>query len=475
VTILLAAQTAFIGCEEVDDQAYTPDNALESVNPTPKSRGFVENNNRHEILMAVIDSGTDYNHPLIAGNFHFDLEDGKPVGIGYDYTGEDRWPAPYVALTSHLNPHMDQKGKEKGLLIQRRTGNLRDRFPLLSKFLDPLRNILQERESGAYHGTHVGGLMVYDEPRLGLIPYRVLPVNKIMKDGNEDWSAPSKSEIVFEQIRRAVNDALSKGVRVINFSLSLNQREDGGGALLSGAASEAELREFREKMESIKKIALENPSVAFVAAAGNEGQWISEDSALQLPCGISAPNILCVGALNDRNSLASFSNILLSDYPFVAAPGEDILSLFPTKMCNSDELKQLDSDDSSWPYDSVKSRKRHYRDLEEECSKSESGLKVASGTSMASPIVARMIGKILLQNPSLSGSEAINVLINRGENLQMGPLGIQRLVVERPSWYPRNSAQTNGPLLNPISNSGEVKQGWFELYIKKPDQKSVEI
>ena len=86
-----------------------------------------------------------------------------------------------------------------------------------------------------------------------------------------------------------------------------------------------------------------------------------------------------------------------------------------------------------------------------------------------------MIGKILLQNPSLSGSEAINVLINTGENLQMGPLGIQRLVVERPSWYPRNSAQTNGPLLNPISNSGEVKQGWFELYIKKPDQKSVEI
>ena len=43
-------------------------------NPAPITRDFRGNNARHKVLMGVIDSGVDYNHPLLSNNIHFKLD-----------------------------------------------------------------------------------------------------------------------------------------------------------------------------------------------------------------------------------------------------------------------------------------------------------------------------------------------------------------------------------------------------------------
>lgn len=468
--IALLAFVATMGCEEIDDQSYTPPEAQGAVNPAPASRDFVSNNQRHKILMAVVDSGTDYNHPAILNNFHFDLANGVPIGLGYDYTGDDRWPSPYVAVTAHLNPHMKPSDRDETLLMIKRTRDARAAFPDIARYFNPLRHIKQEVE-GVYHGTHVAGLMVYDQPDLGLIPYRVLPVNIKYKDGERDWLGVGKDKVVYDGILQATRDALSRGVRVINFSLSLKERKDGGG--LTGASADAEkMKLFNERMKLIQEMALAHPNVVFVAAAGNDGQWIGDKSALSLPCGVDAPNILCVGALGDENKLATFSNILLTNAPFVAAPGKDIVSLFPTEICGSESLKLFDNKETDYPYSSPDLLKFFNQRIQEECRK-QTPFKKSSGTSMAAPIVARMVAKILLKDPSLSGAAAVQQLLRSGEKLQLGPLTIQSLFVERPSWYPKE-AGAQGPLLNRTSGGRQNSSGWFRLFVK-PSPPQVEI
>ena len=62
------------------------------VNPAPSDRKFAEINKKHQLLIAVIDSGVDYNHPTLTENLHFELDaQGKPTRMGWDFSGSDAW------------------------------------------------------------------------------------------------------------------------------------------------------------------------------------------------------------------------------------------------------------------------------------------------------------------------------------------------------------------------------------------------
>lgn len=68
------------------------------------------------------------------------------------------------------------------------------------------------------------------------------------------------------------------------------------------------------------------PQTLFVAAAGNDGD--NNDSVGSFPCNYELKNIICVGATDSSDVLASFSNFGSKSVD-LAAPGVDILSSIP--------------------------------------------------------------------------------------------------------------------------------------------------
>jgi subtilisin family serine protease len=420
-----------LGCkEEVDDQTIVQGAALHAVNPTPVKRNFLENNLRHKVIVAAIDTGTDYNHPQLINNMHFNLNDqNQPTGLGFDFIGQDYWPSPYVARTLDINPDADQKDIPAVRAARQRATELSKSYPQLAQYLNPLRNVEQEMDSGAFHGTHVSGLMVYDDPRIGLLPFRVLPVNIKYKNGREDLSQ-DKTAIVFNNILQAMAMAVKSGARVINMSLALKDSTPGDSLL---NLLENTNKKTKTWMAQIKDFMDKNPNVVFVAAAGNESKWVDDKINRQLPCGIAARNLVCVGALDKSGNLAYFSNLVLSQAAFVAAIGVDIDSARPVLMCDTSFLANLENEKNAYPFDRPESFKFAINEAVKDCV-GKAPIRKASGTSMASPIVARVVAQLLIDNPQATGEQIIKLLVDHSEKVQMGPLLLNKVKSDKPSW-----------------------------------------
>lgn len=412
-----------LSCEEVDDQTIATNKEWQAANPLPTTRDFKRINQQHKILVAVIDSGVDYNQPNLVNNIHFDLDtNGSPKSFGYDFVGEDNWASPYVARTLDFNPQANKEDSNESRLTRNKAWQLIKIQPQLAPYLDPSRNVEQEIDSGAYHGTHVAGLISYDQPEIGVLAYRVLPVN-IKYEAGRRVVKGSPTEAIFNNILKAMSLAISQGARVINMSLVLKPNDN---VLFGG--SESNQNQYKEWIQKVKKYMEMNPYVVFVAAAGNEGRWVDDVSNLQLPCGISAKNLVCVGALNEDNSLAAFSNIVLSESAFVMTSGVKVNSLYPVKMCDSSHIAGLNLDlENKSKFIEVAGK------ILTDC-KGKIGFYKSTGTSMSSPIVARQIAKVLIKNPALSGVDAIQQLLDQSEVLKKGPLTFHRVKFEKPSW-----------------------------------------
>ena len=67
-----------------------------------------------------------------------------------------------------------------------------------------------------------------------------------------------------------------------------------------------------------------NPEHLFVAAAGNDNQFIN-DTNKAIPCGVQEPNMLCVASSTQSDTKSRFSNYG-KNYVHVFAPGSSILS-----------------------------------------------------------------------------------------------------------------------------------------------------
>ncbi|MBL7556527.1 MAG: S8 family serine peptidase [Bdellovibrionaceae bacterium] len=422
---------ATLGCrEEVDDQTIVQGPALNFVNPAPSKRNFLQNNQRHKVIVAAIDSGTDYNHPQLLNNMHFTLdENSQPVGLGYDFIGQDYWPSPYIARTLDINPDADQKDVPPSRNAREQATRISAAYPELAAYLNPLRNVEQEFESGAFHGTHVSGLMVHDDPRIGLLAYRVLPINIKYKNGRQDL-VQDKTAIAFNNILQAMAMAVKAGARVINMSLALKGNPAGDNLF---NIFEDSTKKQKVWMAQVKDFMDRNPNVIFVAAAGNESKWVDDNINLQLPCGISARNLVCVGALDKNEKLAYFSNLVLSQAAFVAASGVDIESSRPTLMCDTSFLSQLKNEKTEYPYNNPSSLNYAIKQANEDCV-GKAPIRKASGTSMASPAVARVVAKLVIEHPNLSGEEIIKLLVDGSEKLQLGPLLLNKVKTDKPSW-----------------------------------------
>src|SRR5690606_11179138 len=122
------------------------------------------------------------------------------------------------------------------------------------------------------------------------------------------------------------------------------------------------------------------------------------------PCYIPRKNVICVSALDKNLDPADFSNILTkNDVTTIYAWGDEILSTVPTNLCSYDEM------DTSLI---LKDIHAFGKLMKKKCENPLLFQKM-SGTSMASPIVARKIAKLIAQNPDLNTQEIKSLLFDQ--------------------------------------------------------------
>jgi subtilisin family serine protease len=192
-----------------------------------------------------------------------------------------------------------------------------------------------------WHGTHVAGIAAAEtNNELGIAGVAwdcaVLPGKIIAASGEGDYGA----------LILAIYWAVDQGAKVINLSLGGEERDDD---LL------AALKDAYER------------NVVIVAAAGNEGGPVLYPAAYDRYC-------LAVAATDYNDNRADFSN--MGPEIDVAAPGIDVLSLYPT----------WDTPAGFAPY------------------------AYANGTSMATPHVAGLAALLKSLKPWLTAGEVMNII-----------------------------------------------------------------
>lgn len=214
---------------------------------------------------------------------------------------------------------------------------------------------------GSGHGTHVSGIVVGSTESISDVSTTDdLPRVNIMVLKFLDSDGVGTTSDAIDSIYYAVDN----GAKVLNNSW--------GGSGYSGSLHEAIAYSFFQ-------------NTLFVAAAGNSGT--NNDSSPIFPASYDVPNVLSVGASNDIDQLAFFSNFG-SETVDVAAPGVSIFSARPG-----------------------------------------GGLILSSGTSMSTPFTAGLAALMSAEVPHFTGfqlkrdmMESVDVLSSLSGSSQTGGL-----------------------------------------------------
>jgi subtilisin family serine protease len=295
-----------------------------------------------KVLVGVLDGGFDYNAPLVRDHVHVfatNRSSGRDYGIGFDVLGKDYFPSQRI---------INLPGGED------------------------ISDDLQMRD----HGTHVAQLVTLNDASIGLVPVRVFPL--AMEP--EDEVSPSdpatrlltaSRDPVFlarvarrsvDAIARGIGFAVSQGASVINMSLGLDLEE------LLPADRDAVLAQIEQDITARMKGAW--AGILMVVAAGNETAPL-ERAAQAIPATLAAPDLLAVGALSAKGTIAHYSNF--GRFVDVYVRGTDIESSIP------------------------------------------GGRGKMSGTSMASPLVAHLAAQLKAIDPSLSPGDLRALILNTAD------------------------------------------------------------
>ncbi|WP_432810111.1 S8 family serine peptidase [Pantanalinema sp. GBBB05] len=194
------------------------------------------------------------------------------------------------------------------------------------------------------HGTHVAGTIAAENNDIGAtgVAYnaRIMPVRVLDADGNGRYA----------DVAAGIRYAADSGADIINLSL-------GGGSSNSQVVTAIDY--------AVQRGAL------VVIAAGNEG-----DSQPSFPANITSPGVLAVGAVNNNQKMASFSNLAGSaPVNYVVGPGVGIYSTTPNN---------------------------NYASF--------------NGTSMATPHIAGVAALLLSANPNLSPAQLVSLLTSTADS-----------------------------------------------------------
>lgn len=220
--------------------------------------------------------------------------------------------------------------------------------PDINPKVDLRQNFTTSRnnEDNYGHGTHVAGIIAAIKDNsagvAGVCPGCRILAGKVLSDSGFGSSSGLAS---------GINWAVNNGAKVINMSLVV-----GASATLQTAVNNAW-----------------NKGVVLVAAAGN-----SSASSMMYPA--AYPNVIAVGATDNRDLKASFSTFG-KDWVDVAAPGVAVYSTFPN----------------------------HRFTLAREYNRSQ-GYDIGNGTSMAAPIVAA-VAALTWATPAGTSSSSVRAKV----------------------------------------------------------------
>lgn len=264
------------------------------------------------IIVAVIDSGTDYTHEDLRPNLWR-----NPGEMGLDANGKDK-------STNGLDD--DGNGLVDDLIGWDFVSEDNKPFDLA---VEPIKLLTKGGNPG--HGTHcAGNVGARGENGLGISG--VAPNVKIMSlRFISEQGAGSTSAAI-----RAIRYAVDKGAKVLSNSWG-SEGED--------PASGEENRALRDAVEYAK-----SKGVLFVAAAGNghkgKGYDNDNDPLPAFPASYTHDNIISVAAIDENDRLGGFSNWGLTSVD-IAAPGLRVYSTTVGGMY-SDKVIDLASISVDW-------------------------------------------------------------------------------------------------------------------------------
>jgi len=226
------------------------------------------------VVVAVIDTGIDYNHPDLKNEMW--TNPGEIAGNGIDDDGngivDDVYGANFVTET----------GNTKG---------------------DPMDRDVGTRGYG--HGTHCAGVIAATANNgAGIAGIAGQSKGKVKLMAVRSLGSQGGA---FSWLLNGLNYAISKGAKISSNSW--------------GGRSSAGVSEFT-------KVLQKHTEHLFISAAGNENAQVT--SAF-VPCAVATPNAICVASSTSSDAKSSFSNYNTATGSFVHvfAPGSRIYSTYP--------------------------------------------------------------------------------------------------------------------------------------------------
>lgn len=228
------------------------------------------------------------------------------------------------------------------------------------------------------HGTHVASTAagVADNAigTAGVDPWaKVMPLRAGDEDGDFSWAA----------IEQSVAFGLASGVRIFNGSF--------GGI---------------DEDPALEALIADHPEALFVFSAGNGGSdRLGDDhdrasgSGHRYPCDIDLENVICVGASDADDAIATFSDFGVQSVDLLA-PGVGILAAKPcfTPAPDADSQEECPFDAGD-PYAPVG------------LGGGPLGFQLLSGTSMSSPIVSGVLALIWGKCPDLAAAQVKRAVV----------------------------------------------------------------
>ena len=323
------------------------------------------------VTIAIWDSGTDT--ALFKNQLALDAS-GKPVVIAFDkfanLSAGELYPIP-PELKGRL-PVM--KSRTKGFsdlqsnIDSKEATEVKTYLSALKQ--DEYKAAIEElRLAGNYmHGTHVTGIATAGNPYAKILTARIEFGHTLIPN-----PCPS-SELSARDAKASqayVDFFKRQGVRVVNMSWGGTVKDVESELELCGVGKTTDERQklareyFDIGKNALTKAFASAPDILFVTAAGNENSDSTFSEAI--PAGIVLPNLLTVGAVDLAGDEASFTSY--GPTVKVHANGYQVESFIP----GGDRVAE-------------------------------------SGTSMASPQVAGLAGKILAINPKLKPIDVIALI-----------------------------------------------------------------
>ena len=163
--------------------------------------------------------------------------------------------------------------------------------------------------------------------------------------------------------------------------------------------------------------AVRNYHGLFIWSAGNDSKNV--DTLVSINGSFDLPNLVSVGSLTSLETRSDFSNYGVNSVN-IYAPGSNILSTTPTSLCSGivrdtrwgERLaceciwSNQENEDGVWEWVPVSTH-------------IDTGYHSMSGTSMAAPHVTGVAALLLSVNPTLTGAELKDIIINSADNISI--------------------------------------------------------